>query len=219
MLGGFPFIVVKRRIITYPLVFAENYYIHRQGYVYYIDIKREVVPKIKNKMPFVEINGAEYNLFNLMVEYFILGKKIKSLRNKVLTYKPTKRYPLRVSVGSIKIQEKETVLLAADNIIKLFSCDKKANMANARCKETLRGDEIAHVLHEHKFKCRYCGNKINRKFWHLDHIVPLALNGKNTVDNIAPSCPMCNLMKRDYHENDFLMRCEMIVNNRKQKLT
>ena len=44
------------------------------------------------------------------------------------------------------------------------------------------------------FKCAKCG-ELNDL--HLDHIVPLALNGSNDLDNLQLLCRTCNIQKRD----------------------
>lgn len=43
--------------------------------------------------------------------------------------------------------------------------------------------------------CRYCGIKLGKEEWHLDHIVPVSKGGKHTKDNVCVSCPSCNLGK------------------------
>ena len=40
--------------------------------------------------------------------------------------------------------------------------------------------------------------------YHMDHIMPLALGGTNTDDNIQLLRPTCNLSKHDKHPVDFM---------------
>ena len=49
-------------------------------------------------------------------------------------------------------------------------------------------------------KCAYCGRQGTEtdpdgKKWHMDHIVPLALGGNDSLDNIVKACRYCNLKK------------------------
>jgi 5-methylcytosine-specific restriction endonuclease McrA len=40
--------------------------------------------------------------------------------------------------------------------------------------------------------------------YHLDHIMPLALNGANDDGNIQLLCPVCNISKKDKHPIEFM---------------
>jgi 5-methylcytosine-specific restriction endonuclease McrA len=42
--------------------------------------------------------------------------------------------------------------------------------------------------------CAYCDEKLKDTF-HIDHIIPLSRGGSNWPDNLALSCPRCNLSK------------------------
>lgn len=44
-------------------------------------------------------------------------------------------------------------------------------------------------------KCVYCGKPILD--YHIDHIKPIAKGGVDRIDNLAISCPECNLAKSD----------------------
>jgi len=47
--------------------------------------------------------------------------------------------------------------------------------------------------------CRYCKEKIpnGRNTYHIDHIIPLARWGTNTLSNLCIACTQCNLRKHD----------------------
>jgi 5-methylcytosine-specific restriction enzyme A len=45
-------------------------------------------------------------------------------------------------------------------------------------------------------KCRYCGSVVPHKDLTMDHLVPLAMGGSSTRDNIVPACKDCNTKKR-----------------------
>lgn len=45
------------------------------------------------------------------------------------------------------------------------------------------------------FMCQYCGAHPPSVILHVDHIVPLALDGANHIDNYVTACQPCNLGK------------------------
>lgn len=53
-------------------------------------------------------------------------------------------------------------------------------------------------------KCWYCGTSLTIKTCELDHIVPKARGGPDTISNLALSCKPCNRAKWDLHLSEFL---------------
>lgn len=51
------------------------------------------------------------------------------------------------------------------------------------------------VLARDKFTCQYCGERPHRSLLNLDHVVPRALGGKTTWENVVCSCVDCNRRK------------------------
>jgi 5-methylcytosine-specific restriction endonuclease McrA len=51
------------------------------------------------------------------------------------------------------------------------------------------------VLARDKFTCQYCGERPHRSLLNLDHVVPRALGGKTTWENVVCSCVECNRQK------------------------
>ena len=47
--------------------------------------------------------------------------------------------------------------------------------------------------------CEYCilPSNFSTDFFHYEHIVPLSLDGKTELGNLARSCGICNINKRD----------------------
>jgi len=45
------------------------------------------------------------------------------------------------------------------------------------------------------FTCFYCRKSFSRKHLHVDHVTPIAIGGKHSVDNICKACPSCNHTK------------------------
>ena len=44
--------------------------------------------------------------------------------------------------------------------------------------------------------CAYCGRAIEFKDMQVDHFVPQRLGGTDDIDNLMPSCRLCNHYKR-----------------------
>ena len=58
------------------------------------------------------------------------------------------------------------------------------------------------LLDRQKGKCACCGKSLKHGY-HLDHIMPLALGGMNTDDNVQLLTPTCNLRKGAKHPDDW----------------
>ena len=54
-----------------------------------------------------------------------------------------------------------------------------------------------------KRKCACCEVIISKEY-HIDHIMPIALGGSNTDDNIQLLCKSCNLRKSAKHPIDYM---------------
>lgn len=57
-------------------------------------------------------------------------------------------------------------------------------------------DEWRRLCEKYDHRCLWCGE---RKKLEPDHVIPLALGGSNTIDNIQPLCRKCNGRKSDRH--------------------
>lgn len=44
-------------------------------------------------------------------------------------------------------------------------------------------------------RCPICGNVLQPRHIHVDHIVPLSLGGTNRLSNLQATCDACNLRK------------------------
>ena len=58
-------------------------------------------------------------------------------------------------------------------------------------------------------RCGYCGahlQPVDRDGylgWHLEHIHPKSRGGSNSLYNLIPACPTCNLRKHDFDVEDY----------------
>lgn len=59
-------------------------------------------------------------------------------------------------------------------------------------------------------RCQLCGRKIKFEDMTLDHIIPLAMNGADTLENLQCTCQFCNRQKGAYLPDDYLGRIEEI---------
>lgn len=60
----------------------------------------------------------------------------------------------------------------------------------------------ARLFAEQRGRCRYCAADLSAGY-HLDHIMPLLLGGKNEDANIQVLCPPCNRRKHAKHPDEF----------------
>ncbi len=44
--------------------------------------------------------------------------------------------------------------------------------------------------------CWYCNKKVPLKELTMDHLIPLAMGGKSSKDNLVPCCKSCNTKKK-----------------------
>ena len=51
------------------------------------------------------------------------------------------------------------------------------------------------VLNRDGYKCQYCGQTSDNTVLEIDHIIPRAEGGTNSIDNLITSCRICNLGK------------------------
>lgn len=91
---------------------------------------------------------------------------------------------------------------------------KNPNYPNDRLSRGLKGK----LMKLQKGKCAYANAPLAhwcaidiRKENHMDHIMPLALDGRNVDSNIQLTCPACNLRKSYSHPDDFARRAGLIV--------
>ena len=64
----------------------------------------------------------------------------------------------------------------------------------AQVENTLTRDDIKRQYDNQNGRCYYCKKKVGLNY-HVDHVLPLALGGDNTSENIVIACPFCNVSK------------------------
>ena len=81
---------------------------------------------------------------------------------------------------------------------------------NRRALKTMNGGVLSkdisqRLLKLQRGKCACCGLPLGNDY-HLDHILPLALGGSNTDDNIQLLRSLCNMQKSAKHPVDFMQQ-------------
>lgn len=74
----------------------------------------------------------------------------------------------------------------------------------------LSSDIVKRLFALQKGKCACCKSGLDDGH-HIDHIVPIALGGPNTDDNVQLLCPACNLSKGAKHPVDFMQSRGMLL--------
>lgn len=85
---------------------------------------------------------------------------------------------------------------------------RRIRQNNRRARKIEAGGSLSKGLADKLFakqrgKCACCGKPLGDNY-HLDHIMPLALGGTNTDDNIQLLRSRCNIQKKDKHPVDFM---------------
>jgi 5-methylcytosine-specific restriction endonuclease McrA len=64
-------------------------------------------------------------------------------------------------------------------------------------------DDIRAIYNEQDGLCFWCGCEVGATY-HVDHLMPLVLGGTNSPENLAITCPSCNIAKGAKHPLVFL---------------
>jgi 5-methylcytosine-specific restriction endonuclease McrA len=72
--------------------------------------------------------------------------------------------------------------------------------------ETVTGPQLQQAYEEMGKRCIYCGELLTPGQVYFDHIQSMKAGGRNNMDNIGPSCGVCNSSKGDDDVDIFLAR-------------
>lgn len=62
-----------------------------------------------------------------------------------------------------------------------------------------------------RFRCFYCGEKLNQKQMQMEHVKPISKGGAHSAYNIVPSCVKCNQRKHTKNANEFIKTGQMVL--------
>ncbi len=113
--------------------------------------------------------------------------KVKKMYFSSTDLKATKKVVERLC--GCKLAEND--LLWMNTCIKAF-LDKKDK------RETIPESEKKLLMERQQYRCAICGDKIDRKTVHVDHIIPWDYVGDELKDNYQALCPDCNLHKSNH---------------------
>lgn len=104
-----------------------------------------------------------------------------------------------------KLQEKNyraewRIKKASD--ITVMKRNERAKKRNAPGSHTL--EDVEYLFLMQKGKCAICKRCLLENGKHVDHVIPLSLNGSNDKLNLQLLCPSCNLSKHNKHPVDFM---------------
>jgi 5-methylcytosine-specific restriction endonuclease McrA len=80
--------------------------------------------------------------------------------------------------------------------------EAKRRAQKAGCYGSYTQADVMRLLSAQAGRCAYCAKLVRQRF-HVDHIMPLALGGANTADNIQLLCASCNSRKGKKHPIDY----------------
>lgn len=70
-------------------------------------------------------------------------------------------------------------------------------------RKRLSNAERLKVYRKYGGHCAYCGKEIEMKDMQVDHLKPLAYGGEDVMENMMPSCRLCNHYKRANSLSEF----------------
>lgn len=76
--------------------------------------------------------------------------------------------------------------------------------------------ELTYAMRKHR--CVYCGKKLKRKNSTLDHRYPRDTGGVSIVNNLYPTCPLCNSHKSNFLHHEYLKICKLSKTERKKEI-
>jgi 5-methylcytosine-specific restriction endonuclease McrA len=95
--------------------------------------------------------------------------------------------------------------------LKAMHVARKARMRRAECGCPHVNSLIRRWRQRKTFECYWCSNRFGIRSLQVDHIVPIAKGGRHEASNVCPSCPTCNLKKRDHLQQESAYRGQMVL--------
>ena len=124
-------------------------------------------------------------------------EETKKLNAEIRKEKHDREAPIREALVKAK---KKAAAKAWRKAARAEPYGRRVEKINERCRGMgkLSNGIINELLIRQKCKCAHCGADITEDR-HVDHIIPTAMGGPNTDDNVQLLCPACNIAKGDTH--------------------
>ena len=132
----------------------------------------------------------------------------EKLRAKLALYRTANAEKLRAGWSRYYIENAETRRAYAARYSAANPDGRRRRQLAYRARKAAVGGNLSPGLSERlltlqRGKCACCGKHLGKDY-HLDHIMPLALGGSNTDDNIQLLRARCNLQKHAKHPVEFM---------------
>lgn len=103
-----------------------------------------------------------------------------------------------VTMQAWKEQNKAACLAYSAHYAATHKAERAATQRNRNARQKAAGthtaQDVQHLLNLQRGKCASCHASVKRGY-HVDHVVPLFLNGSNGKENLQILCPTCNVRK------------------------
>jgi 5-methylcytosine-specific restriction endonuclease McrA len=198
-----------------PLKNHPTYFIHKDGFIFreynhkQIGVNKKVNYRAQ-KITYI-IDNIEYDLLNLMIEYF----NIKFTPKDNITYKIVNDRLPYSNISVVPFTTNKFVSKKDNEFLVRYQCKQKAQSANSRDNSQITELQVLTILKFSDFSCVYCNCSLHVRKWELDHYIPLSRGGKNTFANLVASCMICNRMKGSLLPSEFLKQVGIIYNKNK----
>ena len=127
-------------------------------------------------------------------------------KRKVAQYdRKSRLYSLQLD-GSLSVKQKEKLIeLCNLRLDEFIGNDNWIMGRRITAGRATLGSSRYDILAKSKGVCVACGTPARETQLDIDHIVPIACGGHDTLDNMQALCYACNRQKRDRDETDFLL--------------
>ena len=69
--------------------------------------------------------------------------------------------------------------------------------------DDLLGVDRMEVLHRSKWRCHYCGERLSKYTFQVDHRIPIERGGTEEIENKVATCQHCNSSKGHRTDTEF----------------